>query len=248
MSWSETARWTDWWFTYRNPDGDGLPQYHHGNDSGWDNGTAFDAGFPVKGADLAAFLVLQMDVLAEVAGRLGKPAEAETWQRRADQLLGALLSRLWRGDRFVSPRAGDGAIAERSDSVFNCLPLVLGQRLPLPVRRQLVMNLQRYLTPYGPATEHIHSLLYEDDGYWRGPIWAPSTLLLVDGLRACGETALAAGVARRFCDLAKQSGFAENYNARTGEPLRDHAYTWTSSVFLILAHEYLADEYIRETQ
>jgi len=53
-------------------------------------------------------------------------------------------------------------------------------------------------------------------------------------------------VARRFCDLAKQSGFAENYNARTGEPLRDHAYTWTSSVFLILAHEYLADEYIAD--
>jgi glycogen debranching enzyme len=122
--------------------------------------------------------------------------------------------------------------------VFNCLPLVLGQRLPLPVRRQLVMNVQRYLTPYGPATEHVHSPLYEDDGYWRGPIWAPSTLLLVDGLRACGETALAAGVARRFCDLARQSGFAENYNARTGEPLRDRAYTWTSSVFLILAHEY----------
>jgi len=238
------ARWTDWWFTCRNPDGDGLPQYHHGNDSGWDNGTVFDAGFPVKGADLAAFLVLQMDVLAEAAARLGKPAEAETWQQRADGLLGTLLSRLWRGDRFVSPRATDGAIAERSDSVFNCLPLVLGQRLPLPVRRQLVMNLQRYLTPYGPATEHIHSPLYEDDGYWRGPIWAPSTLLLVDGLRACGETALAAGVARRFCDLAKQSGFAENYNARTGEPLRDRAYTWTSSVFLILAHEYLADEYI----
>jgi len=238
------ARWTDWWFTYRNPDGDGLPQYHHGNDSGWDNGTVFDAGFPVKGADLAAFLVLQMDVLAEVAARLGKPAEAEAWQRRADGLLERMLARLWRGDRFVSPRAGDWVIAERSDSVFNCLSLVLGQRLPLPVRRQLVMNLQRYLTPYGPATEHIRSPLYEDDGYWRGPIWAPSTLLLVDGLRACGETALAAGVARRFCDLAKQSGFAENYNARTGEPLRDRAYTWTSSVFLILAHEYLADEYI----
>jgi hypothetical protein len=64
-------------------------------------------------------------------------------------------------------------------------------------------------------------------------------MLVVDGLRACGEAALAADIARRFCNMAKASGFSENYNARTGEPLRDRAYTWTSSVFLILAHEVL---------
>jgi len=39
--------------------------------------------------------------------------------------------------------------------------------------------------------------------------------------------------------LTIQSGFAENYDALTGEARRDPAYTWTSSVFLILAHEYL---------
>lgn len=34
-------------------------------------------------------------------------------------------------------------------------------------------------------------------------------------------------------------GFAENYNAVTGEGLRDRAYTWTSSGVFILAEEYL---------
>lgn len=34
-------------------------------------------------------------------------------------------------------------------------------------------------------------------------------------------------------------GFAENYNAVTGESLRDRAYTWTSSGVFILAEEYL---------
>lgn len=33
--------------------------------------------------------------------------------------------------------------------------------------------------------------------------------------------------------------FAENYNAVTGEGLRDRAYTWTSSGVFILAEEYL---------
>jgi glycogen debranching enzyme len=214
--------------------------YTHGNDSGWDNATVFDVGFPIKSPDLAAFLVIQMDVLAEVAQRLDKPDEAEAWRRRADHLLERMISLLWKGDRFITIRAFDGAITEHSDSLFNCLPIVLGQRLPPTIRLQLIRNIQRYLTPYGLATEHVDSPLYEDDGYWRGPIWAPSTMLVVDGLRACGEAALAADIARRFCNMAKASGFPENYNARTGEPLRDRAYTWTSSVFLILAHEVLS--------
>ncbi len=42
-------------------------------------------------------------------------------------------------------------------------------------------------------------------------------------------------------DTCAVSGFAENFNAVTGDPLRDPAYTWTSSVFLTLAREFLAD-------
>jgi len=43
----------------------------------------------------------------------------------------------------------------------------------------------------------------------------------------------------RFCNLASKEGFAENYNTVTGPALCDRAYTWTSSVFLILASQYL---------
>ena len=87
------------------------------------------------------------------------------------------------------------------------------------------------------ATESPASPLYKNDGYWRGPIWAPSTLLLYDGLRACGRADLARRVAERFCRMCAKSGFAENYDALTGEGLRDRAYTWTASVFLVLAAE-----------
>jgi hypothetical protein len=64
-------------------------------------------------------------------------------------------------------------------------------------------------------------------------------MIIVDGLAAAGEVAFARELARRFCDMAARSGMAENFDAVTGEGLRDRAYTWTSSVFLILAHEYL---------
>ena len=64
---------------------------------------------------------------------------------------------------------------------------------------------------------------------------------IVQGLADSGEREFATEVARRFCNLCVKSGFAENYNALTGAPLRDPAYSWTASVFLLLAHEYLRD-------
>jgi glycogen debranching enzyme len=62
-------------------------------------------------------------------------------------------------------------------------------------------------------------------------------MLLVEGLAACGENQLARELCRRFCAMAARSGMAENFDALTGQGLRDRAYTWTSSVFLVLGHE-----------
>ena len=39
--------------------------------------------------------------------------------------------------------------------------------------------------------------------------------------------------------MVRTSGFAENFDAVSGEGLRDRAYTWTASAFLAMAHEYL---------
>jgi glycogen debranching enzyme len=240
----QLCRWTEWWFRFRDDDHDGIPQYHHGNDSGWDNATPFQVGVPLESPDLCAYLALQMETLAMMAVQLGNMEEAESWQRRSEELLEMMLAHFWQGDHFVAMRSGDHLIAD-TESLLLYLPLILGKRLPQAVREELVAGLTRpgrFLTPYGLATESPGSGDYEADGYWRGPIWAPATMILVEGLADCGEMDLARDIARRFCDMAARHGMAENYNALTGEPLRDRAYTWTASVFLVLAHEYLLEK------
>jgi putative isomerase len=235
------GRWTDWWLRHNDSDGDGIPDYAHGNDSGWDNCTAFDIGTPLEAPDLSAYLVIQMDVLSQIAHRLGRRAEAARWKARADELLARLIQHSWRGDGFVAPRSGDHRVSD-SDTLLAYVPIVLGKRLPDEIRRKLLAGLKdkgRFLTRHGLATESPRSRHYRSDGYWRGPIWAPATLLIVDGLAACGERGLARSIARRFCNLCAAGGMAENFDALTGRGLRDRAYTWTASVFLILAHEYL---------
>jgi hypothetical protein len=236
------ARCTQWWFTYRDSDGDGLPEYNHGNDSGWDNSTVFQAGVPLETPELAAYLSIQMEALASMAGELSRPAEAAAWKDRSAQLRDKMLRTQWSGGRFVALHAGDHSIAP-SGSLLLYMPLVLGARLPESVRSQMVRDLKRhYLTDAGLATEPVDSPAYERDGYWRGPVWAPSTMLIVDGLENMGEKELAQEIRRRFCSIVSRNGMYENFDAQTGRGLRDPAYTWTSSVFLIFAHELLTDQ------
>jgi putative isomerase len=97
---------TDWWFTYRDFDGDGMPQYHHGNDSGWDNATIFDQGYPTEGADLAAYLVLQCETLSYISNILGKTKAADRWQDKANLQLKTLLEKGVKNNRFFSPLDG----------------------------------------------------------------------------------------------------------------------------------------------
>lgn len=96
-------------------------------------------------------------------------------------------------------------------------------------------GIRAHLTEWGLATERLDSGHYEADGYWRGPIWAPSTVLIEDGLRRSGHADLADEITRRFRRLCERSGFAENFDALTGAGLRDRAYTWTASAYLLLA-------------
>ena len=50
-------------------------------------------------------------------------------------------------------------------------------------------------------------------------------------------------MAERFCDLCvKEPGFWENYDALTGKGLRCPGYTWTASVFLLMAEWLAAQE------
>ena len=234
------SKWTKWYLENRDVNNNGFPEYHHGNDSGWDNSTVFAEGVPVESPDLCAFLILQMETLSEVADKLNLEEEAKEWTRLAENLLDSMIKHFWVKDKFVAYHLNEQV--ETGDSLLLFMPIVLGKRLPSDIRKKLIEGLKdesRFLTKNGLATESISSSYYIPDGYWRGPIWAPSTMLLIDGIRAAGEEDFAEELAQRYCKMTTQNGMAENFDALTGEGLRDRAFTWTSSVFLMLANDYV---------
>jgi glycogen debranching enzyme len=235
------TRWTDFWLTARRAPGTVLPHYQHGNDSGWDNATTFDPERVVVTADLAAFLTLQLRELAELATHLERPDEARRWTRAAEETQQAMLDELWTGDRFVAQGVDSGDTWGTS-SLLDLMPIVLGEHLPPEIGEVLAGRIEAHLTPYGLATELPDSPHYLADGYWRGPIWAPATILVEDGLRRGGHHRLADEISGRFRVLCEEHGFAENFDALTGTGLRDRAYTWTAAAYLLLAEAHAQRE------
>lgn len=236
------GRQVDYWLTHARADDKTLPGYFHGNDSGWDNATFFAEGGPVVSPDLPTFLILACDTLAILLE--DDPVRAAEWRAKAENLQNLLVEFLWTGETFCARLANDPARILPDRNLIQFMPLLLGDRLPRAMVQKLVARLTDggFITEWGPATESPQSPFYEDDGYWRGPIWAPTTLLLWDGLRRQGEMELARTIAEKFCSLAAKNGMAENFDARSGRGLRDRAFAWTSAAYMLLAASLSQDQ------
>ena len=242
---SHLEKWTNWWMGYRDSDGDGTPEYPQGCDGGGDNYTIFDIGYFLEAPDLSAFLVMQMKTLSKIAEKLRDSNASEYWQEQAAILLEKLYEHSWNGKKFVAKLSISHEYDDNPTALAVLLPIVLGEYLDKEKFDKLVAILeQNFLTEHGPATEALNSPKYESDSYWRGPIWAPSTYLIVDGLRRGGRSDLARKIAVGFCDMIKNiaGGNYENFDAVTGEGLRAPGYTWTASVHMLLLTEFIAKE------
>ncbi len=225
------GKWTQWWYEYRNVDNSGNCTYFHGNDSGWDNATVFRISPTVVTPDLSAFLIIQMEMLSQLAKDLGKTGEMKAWKERSEKQLRDMLSYSFRDGEPISHIMRTGEVVENG-CLLPYLSLILGKRLPEKNRKLMINALRNsgFLTEHGIATEKVTSEFYNPDGYWRGPIWAPSTLIVLDGLYQSGETELVKNLAKRFANLVRKSGFAENFDALSGEGRRDRAYSWTAAI------------------
>ncbi|MBO4392107.1 MAG: hypothetical protein J5816_02255 [Clostridia bacterium] len=235
-------KWTSWWLNYSDTDNDGIPDYPQGCDSGWDNSTLFDMGFYVETPDLPSYLIMQMNTLARISRKLGNEEKAAEWDKKAKELLDRFIAHSWNGERFVPKLSITHEQQENPTSLLSLMPLVLGDLLPKDIFDKLVKVLKRdFITDVGLATEMPASPDYDPDGYWRGPIWAPSTYLITDGLRRGGYEDLATEIAKKYCNMSCNlaKGNYENFDALTGIGRRAPGYTWSASVYMILRGEYV---------
>ncbi|MBS5368314.1 MAG: hypothetical protein KHY19_02425 [Coprobacillus cateniformis] len=222
----------NYWLEYHDCNNDGIPEYHHGNDSGYDNSTVFINNFVVDSPDLTAYLIRGLETLEKIALLLHK--DYLKIQSQKKKLIELFKEHFIVDDCIIARETVTQKII-KSDSILPYASLVIAKYLPENIVSKMINELKtEFMTEYGFATEKTTSPFYESDGYWRGPIWASEMIVLIDSLDEIGENELVKEIIIKFLNIIKREGFAENFDAQTGTGLRDPAYTWTSSGFIYL--------------
>lgn len=235
------SRHTNYYLNYMDVNQDGLPEYFHGNDACYDGAAMFIPSITVTSPDLATFLIFQMDLLADLAIRLNRLDSSRIWKERSDEMLEKMIKKLFDADHM--PIIFDNNTREifHVQSTLIFAPLALGNRLPKEIRETMIRCLTdgNYIHEAGLATEPTNSPYYKEDGFFRGPVWWNTTLLIAEGLRVCGEEKLSKEVAKKFCDtVAKEYCCAECFNVHSGKAYNNKSYTPTAGTFLALPRFY----------
>ena len=225
------SKWANWFMKYRDDDGDGIPQYEHGDETGNDDNLLFRSDSKLELPDLSALLALLFDQLGAIARLLEKPEEADSWRERSRVLIEKMIRTFWNGERFVGRTYGDHRIVDDTSLQFY-RTLVLGKRLPQEIIDKMADDLSRegyFLTPYGFMAESLTAANYNRSAFGRGAITPMDNLLVITGLYSAGKTELAKEAARRYCRgvLGADTPF---YPAQAGFPA-----SWNASAFQILA-------------
>jgi hypothetical protein len=205
----------------------------HFRSMAWDSTRLHDASpFQIVDPGFNAILIrscLETAALAEILGELEVAGANRT---RAEKGLKALET-LWseRVGQYMCRDRVSGALLD-SPSIGGLIPVFA----PIPPVRAAALAATigalgesvRYLVPSHDPRDRR----FDMKRYWRGPVWLVCNYMIVDGLRAAGETALAERIIADSLELIEKSGFAEYYDPTDGAPLGGSRFSWTAAMVL----------------
>lgn len=194
--------------------------------------------FAVQDVLFNAILVRANEDLASIAGTLGDdPSRFEQW---AELTRSGLDGKLWSED--------DGMYLDYD----LCADALIGARTwgglaPLygGVSDERAKRLLETVNEFGvnlDAGRAVASVAADDPAfdparYWRGPVWPMISWVIYLGLRRHGFDAEATKLRAAQLGLARQGGFWEHYNAKTGEGQGTEHLSWTAAIVIDLLHE-----------
>lgn len=233
------AKWANWFMLYRDDDHDGIPQYEHGDEAGFDDNSVFKYNPVMETPDLSSYLGLLFEALGDLAVILKKEkTESDDWYARSKEIIDKLIAHMWNGERFIALVSGTHEVVA-TDSFLYYIPIVLGKRLPQDIIDKLAEDLSiegDLLTPYGLSCEKLST---SDDfkisgAMALGSILPPSNLLITTGLYSAGKTELAKLISQRYCQAMKDGGISMLMSPFMGS-MGAFGGTWPACAYIIMA-------------
>jgi len=239
LLYESVGRWGDWFMKYRDEDGDGLPAFEHGDETGFDDTTLFTEHMQVASPDLSAYLVLLFEAVGDLAKLLGEPDEvAASWYAKSKGLLERMIAHMWDGECFVGlvPFTHEHVI---SGSFIHYLPIILGDRLPQEIVNKIADDLSVegvFLSPFGIASERQDSDYFDARNYaiGRGNVVPPGNIYICTGLFESSRKEVGRLIAERYCTVLKDQGFGFLIHPILGSVLSYHGGSWPACAYTIL--------------
>ena len=243
------VRWSEFFFLCRDRNKDGLMENIGAMETGWEDAPYFNVGFPLASPDMNAYLAIQLEAQARLGRALGMD-EAECAKYEADSKahIQRIINAFWDGEKWFAYNSDTGA-RSNTQTISLMGALILGKRLPQEIIDKTVARLMekdKYLTPYGFATEAVDSP-YFNHAFAQGSIIPPAQLIFCLALEAAGRFDYAKEAGLRYLLTLKEEGLFHTHNALTGKPERgmvafDEKFlfwsAWSSSIYLFMAQRY----------
>lgn len=233
------VRNTEWWMRCRDLDCDGLLEWAHRLESGWDNSPRWDSEFgKLETCDLNAFVLAQMNTLATMAEELGYTDEASRWRSEADEMGNRIVAKLYQPNEnlFRDIRYDTHEPADIM-TLASFLPLWAG--VPLDHDRARAMIRDYLLNPeyfWGEVPFPVVAYCdpkYDSANFWRGPSWIHFGYMMAELLVRYDFRDEAEEAVRRLLDVGTSNTYIhEYYDSRTGEGRGVPEYGWSAAFFI----------------
>lgn len=233
----------NWWWSTTNASANKLPCYQHPFSSGLDDSPSFDDFQPATPPDLISYLLLEGKLLIEIANRMGFEFD-HSLENTRQQVLHSALENSWDQAKALYRTFIETGFNE-SKTILTLLPLLtdLGEER-ISDLMELLLDPSQFGGELAVPTVSRADPKYSKTRMWRGPVWANTNLLIIEGLEARGKKSEARELALKTLRLiANNGGSYEYYDSETGKPAESAVacFSWTAAVCIDLAVRYSSD-------
>jgi neutral trehalase len=216
-----------------------------------------DAGLPerhpfvVECPSFNAILGAAELALAQIAGVLGRPAEADAHRDRAHRIAAAIARHLWNpATRSFHARDVRTGRLSPAHTIAGLMPLMLPD---LPATHVDAIMVEARSPRFGlpdrtglPAPSYDRTAAdFDTRRSWRGPLWINMNWLLRRGLLVHGFRDEAEDLRAAMVRLVHRNGHFEYYHPNSGEGLGAPTFSWTAALALDLLAGRSAPAYAR---
>jgi glycogen debranching enzyme len=196
----------------------------------------------VTGIDMNSYYYANLKSMAAMARELGRAADAEDFDRRAQKTKDAIITRMWCAEKqMFGDLIGENSVLSVVPTLFSFMPLWAG--IVEPERAKIMVEQltdeKRFWPKYPVATTDMTHRMFDPKGYWRGTVWINTNWFMIEALARNGFNDLALDLRERTLKMVDAAGgFREYYNPLTGEGLGAKSFGWTSLVIDLIRRDF----------